>query len=228
MTGATTGRLRTAVLISGRGSNMAALLTAAAAADFPAEIVLVAANRPDAGGLATAREAGIATETVDHKPFGRDREAFEHALDARLAAHGIELVCLAGFMRILTPWFVGRWLGRLVNIHPSLLPSFPGTRTHERALEAGVRLHGCTVHFVEPEVDAGPIIAQAAVPVLPGDTPEMLAARVLVQEHGLYPRALALVASGAVRFVPGQPSGRAETSAAADTTPATLALSVPA
>ncbi|MFD2250990.1 phosphoribosylglycinamide formyltransferase [Pseudochelatococcus lubricantis] len=221
-------RRRTAALISGRGSNMAALLAAAAATDFPAEIVLVAANRPEAAGLATARDAGIATESIDHKPFGRDREAFERALDARLNAHGIELICLAGFMRILTPWFVQRWLGRLINIHPSLLPSFPGTQTHERALAAGVRLHGCTVHFVEPEVDAGPIIAQTAVPVLPGDTPDILSARVLAQEHLLYPHALALVAGGAVRFVPGAPSGRVETDPTADRTPPTLSLSVPA
>ncbi|MGV6872457.1 phosphoribosylglycinamide formyltransferase [Pseudochelatococcus sp. B33] len=203
---------------------MEVLLAAAAQADFPAEIVLVAANRPDAAGLATARAAGIATEFVDHKPFGRDREAFERVLDERLDAAGVELVCLAGFMRILTPWFVQRWLGRLINIHPSLLPSFPGTHTHERALAAGVRLHGCTVHFVEPEVDAGPIIAQTAVPVLPGDTPDDLARRVLIQEHLIYPRALALVAAGAVRWR----EGRVEFAAGADTTPADAAFAVPA
>ncbi|MBB3808116.1 phosphoribosylglycinamide formyltransferase-1 [Pseudochelatococcus contaminans] len=217
-------RLRTAVLISGRGSNMEALLAAAAPGDYPAEIVLVAANRPDAAGLATAQAAGIATDFVDHKPFGRDREAFERALDERLTTHDIELVCLAGFMRILTPWFVKRWLGRLINIHPSLLPLFPGTHTHERALAAGVRLHGCTSHFVEPEVDAGPIIAQAAVPVLPGDTPDVLAARVLVQEHLIYPRALALVASGAVRWR----EGGAVFAPGADTTPPDTAITVPA
>ncbi|MFT0892619.1 phosphoribosylglycinamide formyltransferase [Pseudochelatococcus sp. G4_1912] len=216
-------RVRTAVLISGRGSNMSALLAAAAGEDFPANIVLVATNRPDARGITTAQEAGIATEIVDHKPFGRDREAFEQTLDARLRAHGIELICLAGFMRILTPWFVERWLGKLINIHPSLLPSFPGTDTHARALEAGVRLHGCTVHFVEPEVDAGPIIAQAAVPVLSGDTPDILSQRILVQEHLLYPRALALVAGGAVRME----GRRVITKAHTDTTPANLAMAVP-
>ncbi len=222
--GIASARRRTAVLISGRGSNMEVLLAAASKADFPAEIVLVAANRPDAAGLATARAAGVETAFIDHKPFGRDRQAFEQALDERLAAHGIELICLAGFMRILTPWFVERWLGRLINIHPSLLPSFPGTHTHERALEAGVRLHGCTVHFVEPEVDAGPIIAQAAIPVLPGDTPEHLAGRVLVQEHLLYPRALALVAGGAVRWQ----AGRAEFGPGADATSPDAAFAVPA
>lgn len=216
--------MRTAVLISGRGSNMSALLTAAASEDFPAHIALVASNRPDAGGIASAQEAGIATEIIDHKQFGRDREAFEQALDARLRAHDIELVCLAGFMRILTPWFVERWLGKLINIHPSLLPSFPGTDTHARALEAGVRLHGCTVHFVEPEVDAGPIIAQAAVPVLPGDTPDILSQRILVQEHLLYPRALALVAGGTVRLE----GRRVITKIQTDTTPADLAMAVPA
>lgn len=198
-----TKRLRTAILISGRGSNMSALLEAASAEDFPARVVLVASNRPEAAGLISAQQAGISTAAIDHKPFGRDREAFEKELDALLRAHEIELICLAGFMRILTPWFVERWQGRLINIHPSLLPSFPGTDTHARALDAGVRLHGCTVHFVEPEVDAGPIIAQAEVPVLPGDTPDSLSERVLVQEHLLYPRALALVASGMVKMENG-------------------------
>ena len=190
-------RVRTAVLISGRGSNMVSLIEAARPADFPAEIVLVAANLPDAGGLERARAAGIRTASVDHRPFGKDREAFERALDEVLRVEQIELVVLAGFMRVLTPWFVTRWQGRLLNIHPSLLPDFRGTHTHARALEAGVREHGCTVHFVVPELDAGPIISQAKVPVLPGDDEATLAARVLEQEHKLYPEALRLVASGA-------------------------------
>ena len=193
-------RVRTAILISGRGSNMVALIEAAQAADFPAEIVLVAANLPEAGGLERARQAGIATASVDHRPFGRDREAFERKLDEVLRVNQIELVALAGFMRVLTAWFVTRWQGRLVNIHPSLLPDFRGTHTHARALEAGVSEHGCTVHFVVPELDAGPTILQAKVPVLPGDDEASLSARVLEQEHVLYPRALALVASGAAKL----------------------------
>lgn len=193
-------RVRTAILISGRGSNMVALIEAAQAADFPAEIVLVAANLPEAGGLERARQVGIATASVDHRPFGKDREAFERKLDEVLRVNQIELVALAGFMRVLTPWFVTRWQGRLVNIHPSLLPDFRGTHTHARALEAGVSEHGCTVHFVVPELDAGPTILQAKVPVLPGDDEASLSARVLEQEHVLYPRALALVASGAAKL----------------------------
>lgn len=193
-------RVRTAILISGRGSNMVALIEAAQAADFPAEIVLVAANLPEAGGLERARQAGIATASVDHRPFGKDREAFERKLDEVLRVNQIELVALAGFMRVLTPWFVTRWQGRLVNIHPSLLPDFRGTHTHARALQAGVSEHGCTVHFVVPELDAGPTILQAKVPVLPGDDEASLSARVLEQEHVLYPRALALVASGAAKL----------------------------
>ena len=176
---------------------MVSLIEAARPADFPAEIVLVAANLPDAGGLERARAAGIRTASVDHRPFGKDREAFERALDEVLRVEQIELVVLAGFMRVLTPWFVTRWQGRLLNIHPSLLPDFRGTHTHARALEAGVSEHGCTVHFVVPELDAGPIISQAKVPVLPGDDEATLAARVLEQEHKLYPEALRLVASGA-------------------------------
>lgn len=195
--------MRTAILISGRGSNMVALIEAARAADFPAEIALVAANLPDAGGLERATAAGIATASVDHRPFGKDREAFERALDAELQARGIELVVLAGFMRVLTPWFVTRWQGRMINIHPSLLPDFRGTHTHARALEAGVAEHGCTVHFVVPELDAGPTILQAKVPVLPGDDEASLSARVLEQEHRIYPQALALVASGAVKLEGG-------------------------
>jgi phosphoribosylglycinamide formyltransferase-1 len=184
-------KVRTAVLISGRGSNMASLVAAAQAdPDYPAAIALVVSNRPGAGGLARAAEAGVATDVVDHKAFP-DRESFERALDARLRAAGIELVALAGFMRVLTPWFVTRWEGRLLNIHPSLLPAFRGVDTHARALAAGVAEHGCSVHYVTPELDAGPVIAQDAIPVLPGDTADSLAARVLEREHVLYPRALA-------------------------------------
>lgn len=191
---------RVGILLSGRGSNMAALVEAAQADPaFPAEPALVLSNRADAAGLAFAADKGIETAVVDHKPFGKDREAFEHALNARLRESGVELVCLAGFMRLLTPWFVEQWRDRLINIHPSLLPSFKGLHTHERALETGVRLHGCTVHFVRAEMDDGPIIAQAAVPVLPGDDPDILAARVLTMEHRLYPLALSLVAAGRVR-----------------------------
>jgi phosphoribosylglycinamide formyltransferase 1 len=189
---------RVAVLISGRGSNMTALIEAAKAGDYPAAIVLVVSNRPDAAGLERARAEGIATAVVDHRPFGDDREAFEHALDAELRRHRIDLVCLAGFMRLFTPSFVERWSGRMLNIHPALLPQFKGLHTHRRALAAGVREHGATVHFVVPEMDAGPIIAQDAVPVLEGDTEDSLAQRVLAVEHRLYPRALRLVAEGRV------------------------------
>ncbi len=192
-------RAKIAILISGRGSNMVSLLEAAQAPDYPAEIVLVASNRPDAPGLARAAEAGLATEAVDHRAFS-DRAAFERALDAALRRHGVEFLVLAGFMRVLTPWFVEAWAGRMLNIHPSLLPLFRGTHTHAQALAAGVRVHGCTVHFVVPELDAGPIVAQAAVPVLPDDDEHALSARVLVQEHRLYPAALALVASGRARL----------------------------
>ena len=196
-------RRRVAILISGRGSNMAALLAAAAAPDYAAEISLVLSNRPEAEGLAKAAAAGAATAVVDHRAFPR-REDFEAEIDAKLAEFGAEIVCLAGFMRLLTPWFIERWRNRLINIHPSLLPAFRGLRTHERALEAGVRVTGCTVHFVRVEMDEGPIIAQAAVPVLAGDTPESLAARVLEAEHRLYPHALGLLAGGAARIVDGR------------------------
>ena len=189
-------RKRVAILISGRGSNMMALIEAAKAPDYPAEIALVVSNVPDAAGLAHARDAGIATELVEHKPFGNDREAFDRAVHAALATHRIDLVCLAGFLRILTPWFVSQWNGRLVNIHPSLLPAFKGLDTHARALAAGVKTHGATVHFVVPELDSGPVIAQEMVPVLPGDTPESLAARVLQAEHRVYPLALKRVVEG--------------------------------
>jgi phosphoribosylglycinamide formyltransferase-1 len=185
---------RVAVLISGRGSNMASLIAAARDDSYPAEIALVLSNRPDAPGLANAKSQGITTAVVDHAHYGKDREAFERALQDVLTAHRIDLVCLAGFMRLLTPWFVGQWQGRMLNIHPALLPAFKGLHTHERALEAGVKTHGATVHFVSPEMDSGPIIVQAEVPVLPGDTPDTLAARVLEAEHRIYPQALRQVA----------------------------------
>jgi phosphoribosylglycinamide formyltransferase-1 len=195
-----TCRLRTAVLVSGRGSNMVSLIAASRMPGYPAEIVLVASNRPQAGGLQLAQAEGIEAIAIDHCSHP-DRESFERELDTALNARKIELVCLAGFMRVLTPWFVARWAGRLLNIHPSLLPLFRGIHTHRQALAAGVLLHGCTVHFVIPELDAGPIVAQACIPVVPNDTEESLAARVLVQEHRLYPAALSLVASGQARLV---------------------------
>ncbi|WP_458095383.1 phosphoribosylglycinamide formyltransferase [Roseomonas sp. WA12] len=192
---------RVAVLISGRGSNLGALIAAAQQPDYPAELALVLSNKPDAAGLARAQEAGIPTAVVESRPFGRDRAAFEAVLQARFDKAGIGLIALAGFMRVLTEGFVSAWAGRMLNIHPSLLPAFPGLDTHARALAAGVRLHGCTVHFVTPGVDEGPIIAQAAVPVLAGDDEAALAARVLAQEHRIYPAALAWAASGAARLV---------------------------
>jgi phosphoribosylglycinamide formyltransferase-1 len=189
---------RVAVLISGRGSNMTALIEAAKARDYPAEIVLVVSNVADAAGLAHAGQQGIATAIIDHRTFGADREAFERALDAQLQAQRIDLVCLAGFMRLLTPWFVTRWSGRLLNIHPALLPQFKGLHTHRRAIAAGVARHGATVHFVVPEMDSGPIVLQNSVPVVAGDTEDSLAARVLAAEHRIYPQALRLVAEGRV------------------------------
>lgn len=184
-------RVRTAALISGRGSNMEALIRAAADPDYPAEIVLVLANRPDADGLATAAAAGVPAEAIDHRPFGKDREAHERVLDARLRDAGVELVALAGYMRVLTPFLVRAWAGRMVNIHPSLLPLYPGLHTHARALAAGDADAGCTVHMVTEGVDEGPILGQARVPILAGDTPDTLAARVLAEEHRLYPQCLA-------------------------------------
>jgi phosphoribosylglycinamide formyltransferase-1 len=192
---------RVAVLISGRGSNMTALIEAAKAKDYPAEIVLVVSDRPDAAGLARAHKEGVATTALDHTQFGQDRESFERALDSILRGHRIELVCLAGFMRRLSPSFVERWSGRVLNIHPALLPEFKGLHTHRRALEAGVKRHGATVHFVVAEVDAGPIVAQDWVPVRAGDTEETLAERVLEVEHALYPRALRAVAEGQRSYV---------------------------
>jgi phosphoribosylglycinamide formyltransferase-1 len=216
-------RKRVAMLISGRGSNMAALVDAMQEPDFPAVAALVLSNRPDAGGIGWAQGAGIPTAVVDHRAFGKDREAFERAMQAQLESHDIDIVCLAGFMRILTPWFIGAWDGRMVNIHPSLLPSFRGLDTHARALAEGVALHGCTVHFVVPELDAGPIILQAAVPVLPGDDEPTLGARVLAQEHRLYPRALHALATGEVALA----NGRTLWSSASAATPATASLVSP-
>jgi phosphoribosylglycinamide formyltransferase 1 len=187
---------RVAILISGRGTNMTALIEATKAKDYPAEIVLVVSNRPDAPGLARARSAGVATAVVDHTLFGDEREAFERALDGELRKNRIDLVCLAGFMRLLAPWFVMRWSGRMLNVHPSLLPQFKGLHTHRRALEAGVKRHGATVHFVVPEMDSGPIVAQDSVAVREGDTEKTLAAQVLELEHQIYPRALRAVAEG--------------------------------
>ena len=197
--GSSMARKRVAVLISGRGSNMVALIEAAKDPAYPAEIAVVVSNDPASEGLKRAAASGIATAVVDHKKFGKDREAFERALQDELQAHNIELVCLAGFMRLLTSWFVRQWEGRLLNIHPALLPAFKGLDTHARALSAGVKEHGATVHFVVPEMDSGPIILQAAVPVMPNDTEATLAARVLAVEHRLYPQALRLVAEGRVQ-----------------------------
>ncbi len=220
-TSTTPAKRRVGVLISGGGSNMAALIAAASDPAYPAEIVCVVSNIASAGGLAKAAAAGIATAVVDHKSFA-DRESFERAVVAELERHDVELVALAGFMRLLTPWFIERWHDRLVNIHPALLPSYKGLHTHARALADGVKIAGCTVHFVRPEMDVGPIIVQAAVPVLDGDTADTLAARVLRQEHRIYPLALARVASGAARVVTDA-EGR-ETVATAGTidTPASL------
>jgi phosphoribosylglycinamide formyltransferase-1 len=197
-------RKRVAVLISGRGSNMAALIEAAKDKNYPAEIVLVVSNRPDAGGLLIAHASGIATEIVDHTTFGKDRAAFERALQETLEKQHIDLVCLAGFMRLLTAAFIKNWQWRIINIHPALLPAFKGLDTHKRALESGVERHGATVHFVVPEMDSGPIILQGAVSVHPGDSEEALAARVLKTEHRIYPLSLKLVAEGRVKVVDGR------------------------
>lgn len=193
-------RRRVAVLISGRGSNMAALIAGAKEPAYPAEIALVLSDKPDAGGLALAAAEGIPTAVADRKTLG-SKPAFEAAIQRHLAAARIDLICLAGFMRLLSAEFVASWHDRLINIHPSLLPAFPGIDTHARALAAGVRLHGCTVHFVRAATDDGPIIIQAAIPVLPHDTPDSLAERLLPVEHQVYPRALEWVASGRARVV---------------------------
>ncbi|MGQ0444178.1 MAG: phosphoribosylglycinamide formyltransferase [Beijerinckiaceae bacterium] len=191
-------RKRTAILISGRGTNMRALIERAQNPSYPAKIALVLSNRPDAAGLTFAKENNIACAVVDHK-ICAGREEFERSMQALLELHRIELICLAGFMRLLSPWFIGQWQGRLLNIHPALLPAYRGLDTHARALADGVKIHGCTVHFVTPAMDAGPIIAQAAVAVLDSDTAESLAARVLAEEHVIYPAALARVAAGGLR-----------------------------
>lgn len=196
-------KLKVGVLISGRGSNMAALIKAAEAPDYPAEIACVVSNVAGAAGVTTARDAGIATAVIPHRNFP-DRETFDRAVSAELEKHGVGLIALAGFMRIQSPWFPTRWAGRMVNIHPSLLPSFPGLHVQQQALDAGVRVSGCTVHFVTPELDSGPIVAQAAVPVLHGDTADTLAARILRQEHRLYPQVVRWFAEGRIRLDGGK------------------------
>jgi phosphoribosylglycinamide formyltransferase-1 len=191
---------RVAILISGRGSNMAALIEAAKAKDFPAEIAVVISNRAEAAGLERARTSGVATEIIESKPFGKDRAAFEKVLEEKLAQHCVELICLGGFMRLFTAEFVQRWYGRMLNIHPSLLPSFPGLDPHGQALKAGVKISGATVHFVIPETDAGPIVMQGAVGVRNDDTAEALSERILTVEHRIYPEALRLLASGRLKL----------------------------
>ena len=191
---------RVAILISGRGSNMVALIKAARVEDFPAEIAVVISNRAEAAGLALASAEGIPTVTIESKPFGKDRAAFEVVLQSTLEARGIELICLGGFMRLFTADFVQRWYGRMLNIHPSLLPSFPGLDPHAQALNAGVKVSGATVHFVTPETDAGPIVMQGVVAVRDDDTPDTLSARILAIEHQIYPKALRLLAGGKLRL----------------------------
>jgi phosphoribosylglycinamide formyltransferase-1 len=191
-------RRRVGILISGRGSNMAALIEAAQAPDYPAEIVIVISNEPDAAGLAFATSHGIPTVVVNHRNYS-SRETFAEAIEAETFTAGVEIVCLAGFMRLLATPFVERWRGRMLNVHPSLLPAYKGLNTHARALAEGAKMHGCTVHFVAPELDSGPVILQAEVPVLPGDDERSLAARVLKEEHRIYPEALRLVAEGRVK-----------------------------
>ncbi len=193
-------RLKAGVLISGRGSNLQALIDACAAPNFPAEIVLVVSNNADAKGLERAERAGIETKIIDHRTFD-SRESFDAALDEALTGAGVGIVCMAGFMRLLSEWFAERWRDRLINIHPSLLPSFRGLNVHERMIEAGARFAGCTVHFVRPAVDEGPILIQAVVPVLPDDDGESLARRVLEAEHRIFPAALRMVAEGRVRII---------------------------
>jgi len=190
-------RVRVGILLSGQGSNALALIEAARAESYPAEIVLVTSNNPAAPGLAKAQAAGVPALAIDHRSFGKDREAHERALDAALREAGVEFIAMAGYMRILTPWFVQAWSGKAINIHPSLMPLFAGLHTHRRALEAGVKLHGCSVHWVSEGVDDGPLIGQAAVPVLPGDDEASLSARVLAAEHRLYPVCLAAAVGGA-------------------------------
>ena len=196
-------RIKLGVLISGRGSNLQALIDSCSQADYPAEIVLVISNQPEAKGLERAEAANIRTQTINHKMF-ESREAFDEALSDALFAADVELVCLAGFMRLLQDPFVNRWHDRVINIHPSLLPAFRGLDVHERVIESGVRISGCTVHLVTPLVDDGPIIIQAAVPVLPDDTPDDLAARVLEAEHKTYPQAVKLIAESRIRLQSGR------------------------
>jgi phosphoribosylglycinamide formyltransferase-1 len=196
-------KLKVGVMISGRGTNMAALIRAAWDADYPAEIACVVSNIAGAPGVAVARGAGITTAVIPHTDFP-GREGFDRAISAELEKHGVGLVALAGFMRIQSPWFIERWAGRIVNIHPSLLPTFKGLRVHQQAIDAGVRVSGCTVHFVTPELDAGPIIAQAAVPVLASDTADTLAARILRQEHLLYPMVVRWFGEGRVTLKDGK------------------------
>jgi formyltetrahydrofolate-dependent phosphoribosylglycinamide formyltransferase len=191
-------RAKVGILISGRGSNMEALIEAARAPGYPGEIALVLSNKAEAGGLAIAQAAGIPTRVIDHRPFGADREAHERAIDEALRQAGVEVVALAGYMRVMTPWLVDAWAGRMINIHPSLLPAFPGLNTHARALEAGVKTHGCTVHLVTSGVDEGPILGQSEIAILAGDDEQSLAARVLLEEHRLYARCLAELITGSV------------------------------
>jgi phosphoribosylglycinamide formyltransferase-1 len=191
-------KAKVGILISGRGSNMEALIEAARAPDYPGEIALVLSNKAEAGGLAIAQAAGIPTKVVDHRPFGADREAHERAIDEALREAGVEIVALAGYMRVMTPWLVDAWAGRMINIHPSLLPAFPGLNTHARALEAGVKTHGCTVHLVTSGVEEGPILGQSEIAVLAGDDEQSLAARVLLEEHRLYAHCLAELITGSV------------------------------
>lgn len=197
-----TARVRVAVFISGRGSNMEALVEAARAPDYPAQIMLVLSNKADAAGLRTAAQAGIEALAVESRPFGKDREAHERAIDAALRDRDVELVALAGYMRVLTPWLANRWAGRMLNIHPSLLPHFPGLETHARAIEAGHARHGCTVHWVTEGVDEGPILGQAETDIRAGDTPGTLTERVLALEHALYPQCLAEAARAIRRGPP--------------------------
>lgn len=192
--------LKTSILISGRGSNMQALIEATRQPGFPARIACVISNKLEAEGLTKARAAGIPAEAINHRVYA-SREEFERALDAKLNDYGVELICLAGFMRLLTPWFVDRWRDKLINIHPSLLPKYPGLDTHKRALEAGDQTAGCTVHFVRAEMDGGPVIQQAEVPVMPGDTEDTLAARVLEAEHRIYPEVVRMIAEGRVNVL---------------------------
>jgi phosphoribosylglycinamide formyltransferase-1 len=203
MPGSLSPKKRVAIVISGRGSNMMALAAAARHKAYPAEVVAVVSNRPEAAGLGWAKAQGLPARAIDHTAFAT-REAFEAELESALTHAKAELVCLAGFMRLLTASFVERWIGRMLNIHPSLLPAFPGLDTHARTLAAGAKISGCTVHFVVPQMDAGPIIAQAAVAVLEGDTPESLSRRVLESEHKLYPLALRLVSEGTARLEGGR------------------------